>query len=142
MIGAMLNVDEILNLRNALPQPWRELYHNLLPTNLRAKKFDRYSDADIRACIYALNLIESARGQIACKVRTLVEAAETLADNEESTLSSDETQGNQKRVTPANMFLSVGRSDIREAIREARTLLSDDGDDGDYPEPTYDNRII
>ncbi len=56
-------------------------------------------------------------------LKNLIEAAEALADGEESTLSLDETRGSQKKVQPANMFLSVGRSDIREAIAEARKLL-------------------
>jgi hypothetical protein len=58
-------------------------------------------------------------------LQNLITAAEALADQEEATLSLDETRGNQKKVTPANLFLSVGRSDIRDAIAEARALLED-----------------
>jgi hypothetical protein len=58
-------------------------------------------------------------------LRNLIEAAEALADQEEATLATSELHGDQKKVTPANMFLSVGRSDIRDAIAEARKLLEE-----------------
>ena len=56
-------------------------------------------------------------------LRDLCDAAEALADST-GTLPSDEMKGNQRKVTPANMFLSVGNLDVREAIQNARKLIN------------------
>lgn len=57
-------------------------------------------------------------------LQDLIAAANALAENEESTLPTGEMFGDQKKVKPANMFLSVERSAIREAIDQAQALLS------------------
>lgn len=56
-------------------------------------------------------------------LQDLIAAASALAENEESTLPTGEMFGDQKKIKPANMFLSVERSAIRDAIASAQALL-------------------
>lgn len=60
-------------------------------------------------------------------LQTLIEAAQAQAEGEEGTLPTGELFGDQKKVTPANMFLSVGRSDLRDAIAAAQALIKERG---------------
>ena len=64
-------------------------------------------------------------------IRSLMASSMALAETLD-TLPATETQGDAKRCTPGNMFLSVGSDDVRRDIRVCRTLLEAAGQPKGY----------